>query len=563
MKKSAKIITAIVLALLIGIGGIGLNTVHDAHASTAPERFSQDGLWGLRDSDGNIIVPAMYDWIYSFHEGIAVVVIWDMDAGWWGREYFGFIDITGRVIVPPIFEGAGDFSDGRAAVRSGGLWGFIDRNGALVVPHMYQNAGDFVEGLAAVRYEDRWGFIDRNGAMVVPAVHDDVGDFSEGFAVIRSGDLFGFINRSGNIVVPAQFEMVSNFSGGVAGVGRGSNRWDGEWGLINTSGELIVPMQHSWNDIMLALDIFALPAALIPANVEQSHWSEIRQILPLRTSIRILDIGTGIYYYVLSMSNGNHADVEPVTAADTALLMETFGGHATWSGRPVWVTIGNRTFSASIHSMAHAQATVANNNMDGHICLHFYGSTTHNTNLPTYEHVILQAQRAFNAYNQVAAGLAGVQTTPTPTPAPAPATPAPGAVSASPTAATVLIDGVQVNFQAYHIGGHNFFRLRDLAYALNGTAAQFNLGWDAANQAISIYNGEAYVPVGGEMSIGDAATRTATPTRADIFLDGVMISPRAYHIAGSNFFMLAELAEALGFTVAWDPAARAILIWTE
>jgi len=568
MKKVAKGFAAIVLALLISFGGIGFGTVYEAHAAPVPERFSEgewpDTLWGLRDADGNIIVPAIYNRISNFSEGIASISILNQDSGWWGREYFGFIDITGRVIVQPIFEAVGHFSEGRAAVQLNGQWGFINRDGSTVVPHIYQDVGDFFEGRAAVQQNGLWGFIDVNGVLVVPAIYNDVGDFSDGFAVARLGNASGFIDRNGTVVVPIQFDMVSSFRNGVAGVGTGASRWDGQWGLINTSGELVVPMVHDWDTISLALDVLALPSGIIPDNVEQLHWNEVRRVLPLRTPIRITDIGTGIYYYVASMSNGNHADVEPVTAADNALLMESFGGRETWSGRPVWVTVGNRTFPASIHSMAHAQQTITGNNMDGHVCLHFYGSTTHNTNLPTYHYVIMDAQQAFDAFNQVAAGLAGAGTPqPTPAPTPAPATPAPGAVTAQPTTAAVLIDGVAVDFLAFNIGGHNFFRMRDLAYALNGTPAQFSVGWDGVNQMISIYSGAAYVAVGGEMSLENAVQQTATPTQAEIFLDGVRISPRAYHIAGNNFFMLAQLAEVFNFNAEWDDAARAILICTE
>jgi len=131
------------------------------------------------------------------------------------------------------------------------------------------------------------------------------------------------------------------------------------------------------------------------------------------------------------MSNGNHADVEPATAQDTALLMQAFGGVATWSSRPVWVTIGNRTFSAAIHSVAHGGYTIRDNNMDGHICLHFYGSTTHNTNLPVHHYTILRAQDAFEileipGFRQFI-GATGTAT-PAPTPPPA-ANPSSWAVS--------------------------------------------------------------------------------------------------------------------------------------
>jgi len=316
-----------------------------------------------------------------------------------------------------------------------------------------------------------------------------------------------------------------------------------------------------------------LPGVAVPYPVELAHWDEIRDLITLREPFRVLDIGTGIYYYVLSMSNGNHADVEPISAGDTARLMESFGGVATWSGRPVWVTVGNRTFSAAIHSVGHAQETVAGNGMTGHVCLHFYGSTTHNTRLPVYRDVILAAQRYFEMLSPAP------EPTPTSTPEPLPTpvathSPSPAPISspgpvesrepaiAAPTEATVFIDGVVVDFPAFHINGHNYFRLRDLAFALNGSAVEFNLGWDGVNNGIFIVTGERYWPNGDEMSAVTGEAWLATPTQADMFLDGVRIRPRAYHIDGSNFFMLAEMAELMGFRVSWDAEARAIWVMT-
>jgi len=337
------------------------------------------------------------------------------------------------------------------------------------------------------------------------------------------------------------------------------------------------------NEVRGAIGFDGLPAELVPYPVELAHWDEIRTLITLREPFRVLDIGTGIYYYVLSMSNGNHADVEPITAGDTARLMESFGGVATWSGRPVWVTVGNRTFSAAIHSVGHAQETVAGNGMTGHVCLHFYGSTTHNTRLPVYRDVILAAQRHFEVLSE-SGGFRGVQAMPNPTPEPTPEQltesipePPPGPTPeqptpepivnrepaiATPTEATVFIDGVVVDFPAFHINGHNYFRLRDLAFALNGSAVEFNLGWDGVNNGIFIVTGERYWPNGDEMSVVTGEAWLATPTQADMFLDGVRIRPRAYHIDGSNFFMLAEMAELIGFRVSWDAEARAIWVMT-
>ena len=51
--------------------------------------------------------------------------------------------------------------------------------------------------------------------------------------------------------------------------------------------------------------------------------------------------------------------------------------------------------------------------------------------------------------------------------------------TAQPTASNVLVNGAFIDLQAYHISGNNFFKLRDIAYVLNGTSAQFNVEFEA------------------------------------------------------------------------------------
>ena len=71
---------------------------------------------------------------------------------------------------------------------------------------------------------------------------------------------------------------------------------------------------------------------------------------------------------------------------------------------------------------------------------------------------------------------------------------APAPVQATPTASNVLVNDKQTAFDAYNIGGNNYFKLRDLAHALNGSGKQFEVTWDGANNAILLTSGTAYTP---------------------------------------------------------------------
>ncbi|MCL2058050.1 MAG: peptidoglycan-binding protein [Oscillospiraceae bacterium] len=121
-------------------------------------------------------------------------------------------------------------------------------------------------------------------------------------------------------------------------------------------------------------------AGTAPNGVELIDWSVVKKVFSIGVPARVYDVRSGKVYYVKAFSNGNHADVEPVTVEDTATLKSTFGGVWSWTPRPVWVTVNGRTFAGSINGMPHGGGVNNSNGMDGQVCLHFRGSATHNGN---------------------------------------------------------------------------------------------------------------------------------------------------------------------------------------
>lgn len=59
----------------------------------------------------------------------------------------------------------GSFSEGLAYVQKAGKYGFIDTTGKLVIPCEWDDAGKFSEGLASVTKTGKSGYIDITGAL--------------------------------------------------------------------------------------------------------------------------------------------------------------------------------------------------------------------------------------------------------------------------------------------------------------------------------------------------------------------------------------------------------------
>ena len=93
----------------------------------------------------------------------------------------------------------------------------------------------------------------------------------------------------------------------------------------------------------------------------------------------VTDVRTGKQYKVRRFGGWWHADVEPLTAADTAIMKSIYNGTWSWDRRAIWVTVGGKTFAASQNGMPHLASPTQGNNFPGHFCIHFNDSKVHET----------------------------------------------------------------------------------------------------------------------------------------------------------------------------------------
>lgn len=130
-------------------------------------------------------------------------------------------------------------------------------------------------------------------------------------------------------------------------------------------------------------------------------WSQVRGKLVKQSDIlKVKDFNTGKVFSIVVEGGTNHADIEPLTQEDAAIIKDLWGGSYNWSRRPVIVFAGGQAIAASMNGMPHAGLDdqpykviavnrsagygrginydmIKNNGVDGHFCLHFKNSMLH------------------------------------------------------------------------------------------------------------------------------------------------------------------------------------------
>lgn len=159
--------------------------------------FKDYGKKGLKNKQGIVLLPAIYDEIYFPFENRPFMVRKD--------DKFGFVDITGKIVLPVIYEYVNNFDyDGdRAHVVKDGKHGYIDKNGKIIIPLIYDNADmAFHKKRALVKKNGKYGMIDIYGKEVLPFIYDYAYSLADGSQLIKAeiGPKCFYIDRDGKYI---------------------------------------------------------------------------------------------------------------------------------------------------------------------------------------------------------------------------------------------------------------------------------------------------------------------------------------------------------------------------
>lgn len=134
---------------------------------------------------------------------------------------------------------------------------------------------------------------------------------------------------------------------------------------------------------------------LYPVEIVDWYTGDIQSVWRAGTVAVITDVYTGLSFKAQRLYGDNHADCEPLTSADTDVYCQIYGvsdpqeisDHEkelqSWRRRPLWVTVGGRTFCASLYGVPHnfKGDKIPDNDFNGQFCVHFKNSRTHNSNV--------------------------------------------------------------------------------------------------------------------------------------------------------------------------------------
>ncbi len=200
------------------------------------------GNYGYLDYNGEVAIPARYSFANLFSSGVALV---NTDKGQAyidknGEIQFYISDIINQFDKETEYPEVYGFYNGYARVNTVESTGYINTKGKFVIPmNTYSNGYDFGEGLTQVFDEDGSSyFINVKGEKLFDANPDlSYEKFKDGFSVVYNYDngQYGYVNTSGELIVSTSLDAALDFVGQHA-----LYQELGKYGVLNSSGKFVL-----------------------------------------------------------------------------------------------------------------------------------------------------------------------------------------------------------------------------------------------------------------------------------------------------------------------------------
>jgi len=238
--------------------------------------------------NGTTVSPIIFHAVDEVHEGLVLVKFlseqetlknayelpYEERALHFNNRFkYGFMDSTGEWVLPPEYNGAFAFNQGRAPVRKAFKWALINKKGEQLTEFKYDQLYVAGENRYAFRQGKKWGLMDLNGQEIIPATYYEyqetqyAADYFGGYSglVFKNGKALtskqlpsfrqqhvSIIDTNGVQLFPFKYISIEEPIEGMFIVAvKNHNRDRQSYGLINRDGEVLIPAYQdyiSWRE---------------------------------------------------------------------------------------------------------------------------------------------------------------------------------------------------------------------------------------------------------------------------------------------------------------------------
>ncbi|MGD6774875.1 WG repeat-containing protein [Sutcliffiella horikoshii] len=174
---------------------------------------------------GKVLTQRPYSFISPYQGGRAV-----FQDSKNGTTLYGYLDLNGNVAIPAQYQYAFDMSEGKALVQvKDSLYALLNSTGTQLQTYPYEQMNGLSEGLISFKrtYQDKAGYVDEAGNVVIKPQFGMALPFQGGRAIVNASidykNRYGLIDKIGNYLIPPRYNDINQLGGNRAAIGKAIN----------------------------------------------------------------------------------------------------------------------------------------------------------------------------------------------------------------------------------------------------------------------------------------------------------------------------------------------------
>lgn len=179
-----------------------------------------DSKYGFIDKS-KPITSLEYSYVENFSNGLALVK--KNNSHHITRKEYGFIDKTGKEVIPARYYQVNYFYNGTTIVKDYAGYKLIDTENNIIYSLPYKNIISYKDGRAIIKHEEnkygiidkkeeKYSIIDKNGHVLNDLPYSELYKIKENIFVVRYEDKYGIIDIKGNIILPIEYKKIHFYS---------------------------------------------------------------------------------------------------------------------------------------------------------------------------------------------------------------------------------------------------------------------------------------------------------------------------------------------------------------
>ena len=203
------------------------------------EIFQENGLYGIKNTWGDVTVPPRYDDITKISwEPLYIVkdrhgyFLMHERGHIYSRQYrymnkisggdylevqcsysgdYGLIDYDGNQIIPCKYNYIEYLNEEYLVANDGGYEGVIDYKDNIIIPFKYDNISEYDYYLLEVRLGNKYGLINYYDEIILDIIYSDLFAIDSDIVAVKSNGVWGAMTLDHTQVVPVQYKSVGRF----------------------------------------------------------------------------------------------------------------------------------------------------------------------------------------------------------------------------------------------------------------------------------------------------------------------------------------------------------------